>query len=88
MKKRNIEIKCELALQELTDCFRIPDIDINTKTDVMKFHIVKAISYLCMIDDWEVEQRSTYFCLSEIERNLVNYIGEQKRRLEENEHVH
>ncbi len=88
MKKRNIEIKCELALNELTDCFSISDMYPETKIDVMKFHIVNAISYLCMLDDWEVEQRSTYFCLTEIERNLQNYVGEQKRRMLEDEHVH
>lgn len=84
MKKKNVELKCELALKELTDCFSIPDKYSNTKIDVMKFHIVNAISILCMIDDWEVENRSTYFCLSEIDRNLTNYVEERKRKENEN----
>lgn len=83
MKKKNVELKCELALKELTDCFRY-DLDSSTKVDVMRFKLVSAISYLCMIDDWEVENRSTYFCLSEIERNLTNYVEERKRKENEN----
>lgn len=84
MRKKNLELKCELALKELTDCFCISDTFPDTKIDVMKFHIVNAISLLCMIDDWEVENRSTYFCLSEIDRNLNNYVEERKRKENEN----
>ena len=83
MRKVNLEKKIDLALKELTDCFRY-DLDINTKVDVMRFKLVSAISYLCMIDDWEVENRCTFFCLSEIEKNLNNFVEERKRKENEN----
>lgn len=88
MKKRNLERKIELALNELTDCFSINQKFPETAIDVMYFHVCTAISYLCMTDDYEVEDKTTYYCLSEIERNLCNYVGEQKRRMLEDEHVH
>lgn len=84
MKKKNIELKCDLALKELTDIFSIPDTYPNTKIDVMRYHMAKAISILCMIDDWEVENICSYYCLSEIERNLNNFVEERKRKENEN----
>lgn len=84
MQKRNLEKKIELALKELTDCFSISDKYPETAVDVMYFHVCTAISYLCMMDDWEVSERCTYYCLSEIERNLKNYVDERKRKNYEN----
>lgn len=84
MKKKNLELKCDLALKELTDIFSIPDTYPNTKIDVMRYRITKAISILCMIDDWEVENICSYYCLSEIERNLNNFVEERKRKENEN----
>lgn len=37
-----------------------------------------------MIDDWEVENICSYYCLSEIERNLNNFVEERKRKENEN----
>lgn len=84
MKKKNLELKCELALKELTDCFSINQRFPETAIDVMYFHVCTAISYLCMIDDFEVENKTTYYCLSEIDRNLSNYVEERKRKENEN----
>ena len=37
-----------------------------------------------MVDDWEIEDRCSYYCLSEIDRNLVNFIDERKMKSYEN----
>ena len=84
MRKVNLERKIDLAIKELTDCFSISDKYPLTKRDVMRFHIVNAISILCMIDDWEVENHCTYYCFSEIEKNLNNFVEERKRKENEN----
>ena len=84
MQKRNLERKVELALKELTDCFSINQTYPETAVDVLYFHVCTAISYLCMTDDYEVEDKPSYYCLSEIERNLNNFVEERKRKQNEN----
>ena len=37
-----------------------------------------------MLDDWVVEEKTTYYCLSEIERNVNNLLEERKRKQYEN----
>lgn len=84
MKKVNLERKIEQAIHSLTNCLVINKDYPNTAIDVMRFEVINAISILCMTDDFEVEERTSYYCLSEIERNLTNYVEERKRKENEN----
>ena len=84
MRKVNVERKCDMALNELLETLRLSYLDDKIYIDVMRFRISQAISYLCMLDDWVVEEKSTYYCLSEIERNVKNLLEERRRKENEN----
>ena len=84
MRKVNVERKCDMALNELLEVLRLTYLDDKTYIDVMRFRVSQAISYLCMLDDWVVQEKSTYYCLSEIERNVNNFFEERKRKENEN----
>lgn len=92
MRKCNLEKKIDFALNELIVCFNMckPD-EIKdslkfpeTSLLLIRYHIERSISYLCMLDDFVVEEKSTYYCLSEIERNVNYFIEERKRKEHEN----
>lgn len=63
---------------------RLSYLDDKNYVDVMRFRVSQAISYLCMLDDWVVEEKSTYYYLSEIEENVNNLLKERKRKENEN----
>ena len=84
MRKVNVERKCDMALCELLEVLRLSYLDDKSYVDVMRFRVSQAISYLCMLDDWVVEEKTTYYCLSEIERNINNLLEERKRKQYEN----
>ena len=85
MRKVNLEKKIDFALKELISCIeRDSRFDAETELDYCRYKICCAVSYLCMIDDYVVEEKSTYYCLSEIERNLNNFVEERKRKQNEN----
>lgn len=84
MKKCNLEKKIDLAIQVLTRSLTIDERYLITSIDVMRFNVVQAISILCMTDDFCVEEKTTYYCLSEIERNLNSFVEERKRKENEN----
>lgn len=84
MRKVNVERKIDYALDELLLAYRLLEKREPVYLDVASFKIGKAISYLCMMDDYVVEEKSTYYCLSEIERNVGNFLEERKRKQNEN----
>lgn len=92
MRKVNLERKIDLALNEAICCFNfckpedIKDSIIYPETSLLliRYHLERVISFLCMLDDWVVEEKSTYYCLSEIERNVNNFLEERKRKQNEN----
>ena len=84
MRKVNLERKIEFALVEALEALKMIDKREPVYLDVAQFRISQCISYLCMIDDYVVEEKTTYYCLSEIERNYINYVEERKRKANEN----
>lgn len=85
MKKVNLEKKINLALNEAVNALRVcEDLDFNTRDNYCKYAFTRIVSILCMVDDWEIEDRCSYYCLSEIDRNLVNFIDERKMKSYEN----
>ena len=86
MRKVNLERKIDFALEELTKGLEAKYRFVNPiiQHDMTVYHIERAVSILCMLDDWCVEEKSTYYCLSEIEKNVGNYLEERKRKKNEN----
>ena len=80
MRKINDERKIDLALNEAVEAYRLLNFADPVMIDVATFRIGKCISYLCMTDDYEVEEKPHYYCLSEIERNLNYFVEERKRK--------
>ena len=81
MKKINLERKVDMALTEAIKGLRsIDQAYYKTSMDVMRYHLERCVSILCMSDDWEVSERCTYYCLSEIERNVNAYLLERKMK--------
>lgn len=85
MRKVNIEKKVDLALSEIFEAYMLLQKDDETVcVQLARFKVANAISYLCMLDDYVVEEKSTYYCLSEIERNVNNYLEEREKIADEN----
>lgn len=84
MRKINVERKIDLALNEAVEAYKLLDFADPVMIDCATYHVGKCISYLCMLDDYVVEENSTYYCLSEIEHNLNFFIDERKRKQNEN----
>ena len=78
MRKINLERKIDLAIKELIQVNEVRSIE------AYKYHIERTLSILFIVDDDVIEERSTYYCLSEIERNLKNYLLEKEIRKNEN----
>lgn len=86
MRKINIEKKCDLALNEAVNSLRFNDTDVDSFVvkQFYRYTIEKIISILCITDDWVIEGNPSYYCFSELERNLSDYIEtiktDQKRK--------
>ena len=84
MRKVNIEKKIDMALAEVLEAYRLLSTRDSVYLDVAQYRLSKCISFLCMTDDYVVEEKTTYYCLSEIERNVGNFLEERKRKDYEN----
>lgn len=84
MRKINLERKIDMALNEALQAYKLLSEPDCVLIDASAYCVGKVISYLCMIDDYVVEEKSTYYCLSEIDRNVSNFLEERKRKQNEN----
>ena len=83
MRKINIENKCDRAICEAVKALRNDELEMDsyTRLSMLRYEIERIISILCITDDYVMEDNATYYCLSEVERNLSDYI-EHKKLLE------